>query len=176
MANYRRRRSRRRFNLRKVRIASFVNAGALASLDVIVGPITNNLSDDMRFMSVDLTYSLDDIGATQDDGQEFGLAHSDYTAAEIEEALEASQSIDLGNKVASEQANRLVRVIGNFQGAPGTGAGKSFNNGLPVKTKLNWKMSSGDQLSLWIRNGSGTVYTTGARVSILGNLWVKDGV
>ncbi len=64
MANYRRRRSRRRFNLRKVRIASFVNAGALASLDVIVGPITNNLSDDMRFMSVDLTYSLDDIGAT----------------------------------------------------------------------------------------------------------------
>ncbi len=176
MAHARKRRPRRRFNLRRVRISQFVNAGALASADVIVGPITNNLADDMRFVSLNASYSLADIGATIDDGQEFGLAHSDYTAAEIEECLEAAAAIDLGNKVIQEQANRMVRFIGQFQGAPGTGAGKSFNNGLPIKIKLNWAMAANDQLSLWIRNGSGTVWTTGARVVVSGDLWVKDGV
>ncbi len=127
-------------------------------------------------MSIDLSWSIADLGATQDDGQEFGVAHSDYSAAEIEECLEAAGAIDQGDKIAMERANRLVRSIGQFQGAPGTGAGKSFNNGLPKKTKLNWYIGIGDTISAWIRNGSGAVYTTGASLVPQGNLWVKDSV
>ncbi len=150
--------------------------GALAALDVTSGVLTNVATDPIRVMSADLTWSLTDLGATADDGQEFGLAHSDYTAAEIEECLEASGSIDRGNKIALEQANRLVRTIGVMTESPGTGAGMGVNNGRPIKTKLNWLLNSGDSLVIWIRNGSQVVYTTGAIVTAQGNIWVKDSV
>ncbi len=169
-------RKRRRFNLRRVRVNILVAAGALATLDVVGATITQSAGNAYRLMSVDFAYSMVDIGATQDDGQVFGLAHSDYTDAEIEECLEATTAIDPGDKIAQERANRLVREIGQMQGAPGTGAGKSFNNGMPLKTKLNWHMATGDTLRLWIRNSSGTVWTTGASVSVSGNVWLKDAV
>jgi len=176
MARKRRGRSRRRFNLRKVRVAQSVTVGALVALDVVDGDLIPLSVNPYRLMSIDLAYSLADLGATSDDGQEFGVAHSDYTAAEIEECLEAQTSIDIGNKVEMERANRLVRSIGVFSGQPGTGAGRDFNDGRPMKTKLNWRMGIGDKLRLWIRNGSANNYTTGALVVAIGNAWVKDGL
>jgi len=164
---------KRKFNMRKVKLASSSSIGALAAADVVSNPITNALTDKLRFISVDATYTLSDA-VTADDGHSFGLAHSDYTAAEVEECLEAGGSLDLGNKVAQEQANRLVREIGTFGSVPVTTGGLMFNDGKPVKTRLNWLMSEGDTLNLWIRNGSGAVYTTGSAILINGNLWVKD--
>ncbi len=176
MANYRRRRSRRRFNLRRVRVAGSSTIGALASLDVLIGTLTNTSPNPYRIMSVDLSWALVDLGATSDDGQEFGLSHSDYSSAEVEECLEAQGMIDQGNKLAQEQGNRLVRSIGFMTESPGTGAGMGFNNGVALKTKLNWAIGIGDTLNVWVRNGSGTVYTTGASLVTLGNIWIKDGL
>ncbi len=130
----------------------------------------------MRIMSVNLSYKLNDLGATSDDGQEFGLAHGDYSLVEIEACIESNTSIDLGNLVAQEAANRLVRTIGQMTGAPGTGAGLSFNDGRPKKTKLNWALSIGDDLQIWVRNGSPTDWTTGAFISVIGDMWVKDSI
>ncbi len=173
----RRKRSRRRsFNLRRVRVTDELAVGALASLDVVSAAMTAAVTDPLRVISANLTWSLADLGALDDDAQEFGIAHSDYQANEIEEALEAVASIDLGNKLAQEQANRLVRSVGQFVDTAGTGGGLGFNDGRPMKTKLNWLLSTGDSLSMWIRNGSGAVYTTGATVVVLGDLWVKDSV
>ncbi len=168
------RRRRRSFNLRKVRVAETIGITALAAGDVITGFLTNASTDPFRLVSVDLNYSVVNLGAAIDDGQEFGLAHSDYTAAEVEECLESQASIDLGDKVAQEQANRLVRSIGRATGSGVTGGGRAFNDGKPMKTKLNWLLSTGDQLNVWIRNGSGIVYTTGAAMSVQGHVWVKD--
>ncbi len=168
------RRRRRSFNLRKVRIFDSLAAGALAAADVVSGVLVPSSITPYRVTSVQLSYSFTDIGATQDDGQEFGLAHSDYTAAEIEECLEIINSVDQGNKIAQEQANRLVRTIGMMQGAPGTGASKSFNNGVPKKTKLNWYIGNGDGINIWIRNGSGTIWTAGAQLTSLGHMWIKQ--
>ena len=113
--------------------------------------------------------------ATADDGMAFGVAHSDYTAAEIEECLESFASMDRGDKIAQEHSRRLVRQIGTFSGSGG-GSAASFNSGMPVKTKLNWYIGSGDQVQIWIRNGSGTVYTTGSAITINGDVWLKDSV
>ncbi len=167
---------KRSFNLRKVRVASSVAAGALAAGDVIAQSVTNVAADKMRFISVSAVYSLSNIGASVDDGIEFGIAHSDYTAAEIEECLEAGGSMDLGDKIAREQANRLVRIIGNFGAGGGsvTDAGDTFNDGMPVKTKLNWLMSAGDTLVYFIRNTSDVIYTAGTDLTVNGILWVKD--
>ncbi len=176
MARARKRTSRRRsFNLRKVRVASSLSVGALASLDLISADLTAAVSDPIRVVSVDCSYSIVDLAAFIDDGQEFGLAHSDYSDTEIEECIEAFASIDLGNKVAQEQANRLVRTVGFFQGGgASTDSSMSFNNGMPYKVKLNWRLSTGDSIRIWVRNGSDTVYTTGTGLLVVGNAWVKD--
>ncbi len=174
--NHGRGRRRRSFNLRRVRVASGFAVGALAALDLIAGAIIPVATDPYRLMSTDLTYKITDLGSASDDGQEFGLAHSDYSDAEIEECLESQASIDLGDKVAQEQANRLVRSIGTFTGDGLSGGDKNVNDGLPIKTKLNWHMSTGDALRLWIRNGSGVIWTTGSAIVAQGKIWVKDSV
>ncbi len=165
---------RRRFNLRRVRFASSVSAGALATLDVVAGNVSAATTNEVRIVTVDASYSW--TGKTDiDDGCEFGLFHSDYSAAEVEECLESQASMDLGDKVAQEQANRLVRVIGMINATNDAAAGgSSFNGGQRVKTKLNWLMTEGDTLALFIRNASGVVWTTGSSVSMIGDLWVKD--
>ncbi len=104
------------------------------------------------------------------------MAHSDYTAAEVEECLEAQTAINPGNKVGQEQANRLVRSVGTVAGQGLAGASLGFNDGKPVKTKLNWHMAIGDALNVWIRNGSQVVYTTGSALRVQGTIWIKDSV
>ncbi len=170
------RRSRKRaFHLRKVKIASEFAIGALAALDVITGAMTNVVADKLRLISVNLSYGISNHAAVIDDGYTFGLAHSDYSAAEIEECLESGASIDLGNKVSQEQANRLVREIGQINGAGVVvSEGIPFNDGMPVRTKLNWLLSEGDSLNVWVRNASGAIYTSGTTLVISGDLWVKD--
>ncbi len=165
---------RRPFNLRRVRVAALLAIGALATRDVATGNITNAAVDPYRLMSVDLQYKIGDVKAVADDNFEIGLAHSDYTAAEVEECLEAQAAIDLGDKIAQEQSNRLVRYIGTLTGQTVVNAGYQFNDGKPVHTKLNWKMSTGDILNVWIRNGSDTVWTDGANIGVMGNMWIKD--
>jgi len=167
-------RRRRKFNLRRVRVNGAVVIGALAALDVTQGAVTVASLNPFRIMSVHASYSLSGLGATIDDGQEFGISHSDYSAAEIEECLEAASAIDIGDKVAQEQANRLVRSIGIMSGADVTGGNRHFNDGRKIRTKLNWAIGIGQTLNYWIRNGSGVVYTTGATLLVAGDLWIKD--
>lgn len=164
---------RRNFNLRRVRVNASIGAGALAPVTVTSGSMTDAVSDPMRFISLHASYAW---GGKQvaDDGCTFGVAHSDYTAAEIEECLEETGAMDIGDKIAQEKANRLVREIGQISGGDSAAGGIMFNDGKPVKTRLNWFMSTGDSLQLWIRNASGVVWTTGSTITIAGNLWVKD--
>ncbi len=162
---------RSRKALRRVRISSEVTVGALAALDVVAGGLTNNAVNTLRFISLNASYSWANKTAS-DDALTFGVAHSDYTAAEIEECLEAFESIDLGDKIAQEKANRLVREIGTISGQGDTAG--AFNGGRKIKTRLNWLMAIGDNLQLFIRNASGAVYTTGSTVTVNGDLWVKD--
>jgi len=141
----------------------------------VTNAVTGSAADTYRLISVKASYSWSDK-ATIDDAATFGLAHSDYDAAEIEECLEASTSIDLGDKIAQERANRLVRTIGTITGDSNVAnQGNNFAGGRLVKTRLNWLMSIGDTLTLWIRNSSGNVYTTGSAITMAGDFWIKDG-
>ncbi len=151
-----------------------MSVGALASADVTSAAVTNNATNNMRVVSAHLSYSWSDK-AQIDDAMAFGLVHGDYTAAEIEECLEAGGAMDKGDKIALEQSSRLVREVGQFSsGAGGDNAGASFADGRVVKTKLNWNLSIGEALQAWVRNNSGTVYTTGSTLSVSGKLWVRD--
>ncbi len=173
--NYGKKSYHKNYRLRKVRIAASAALGALATKDVVVSAITSAVADKLRLISVNFSYTWVDIAAAVDGGMEFGLCHSDYSAAEVEECLEAANSIDLGDKVTQEQANRLVRSIGSMSSvSAATGQEAVFNDGRKMKTRLNWLLSAGDTLNVWMRNGSGIVYTTGSSIEIQGELWVKD--
>ncbi len=166
--------SKRRFNLRKVRVESSLAVGALAASDVVVSPLTATSSNTYRVTSIKASYAVVDVPAIIDGAYQFGIAHSSYTAAQIEECIEATGAVDIGNLVSQEQANRLVREIGTISPTGQTTPGMeiSYNEGRPVKTKLNWKIGIGDTLMLYVRNGSSVVYTTGALIKSKGEMWV----
>lgn len=104
-----------------------------------------------------------------------GIAHGDYTNAEVEEVIENTGSWNEGDKVAQEVAKRQIRIVGKFESPEG---GSTFdtilNEGKPIHTKLNWILNQGETLRLWAYNlGSQPFATTDPQVRISGhvNLW-----
>ncbi len=153
-----------------------MSLGALAASDVISSAMTGTSTGTYRVTSIDCRWMWNDIADVNDDYLTFGVAHSDYTAAEIEEALEGTGGIDPGSKIELERANRLVREIGVISSPTQLGGSGEFNDGKSMKTKLNWLINIGDSLVIWARNASGTVWVTGGALGATGNMWVKDSV
>ncbi len=166
---------RRKFNLRKVQIADESTISALAAKDVETFALSGAATNTLRVVSANLMYTWGAL-AVNDGGCEFGLAHSDYSAAEIEECLEVQTSMDIGNKVSQEQADRLVRRVGTFPSTPNaaTTGEQVANEGRPIKTRLNWLLAIGQTLNIWVRNSSGTIWTVNSLLNASGELWVKD--
>ena len=128
-----------------------------------------------RCSSLDATWSMSNFTPAQGDGPILvGVAHSDYTAAEIEEVIENTGSWTEGSKVEQEIAKRLVRVIGTLRSLTGATENDVLNDGKPIKTKLNWILNSGDTLKIWAYNiGGSALATTDPEVNVFGhaNLW-----
>ncbi len=155
-------------------MAQNVTIGALAAFGLVKGTLIPASANTYRVVSTDLAYQIVDLGSAIDDGQEVGLAHGDYTATEIEACLESQAAIDIGDLVLQEVANRKVRSIGFASGTGNVDTSLVIADGKPVKTKLNWLVGIGDTIDAWIRNGSDTVWTTGATLAIVGHIWVRD--
>ncbi len=105
-----------------------------------------------------------------------GVAHSDYTDSEIEAVIEATGSWDPGNKIQNEISKRLVRKIGTFAiEATGVIVSQTLNDGKPIKTKLNWSLTTGKSLKIWAYNmGTSSLGATDPTVTVEGhaNLWL----
>ncbi len=166
---------RRRYSLRKVTNSSQQGLTALAAGDVEVFAWSGVTTGTLRVVSIVVTWSAS-FAAVADGGMQFGVAHSDYTAAQVEECLEANGSMDPGAKILNEQANRLVRAIGTMHSSEVIQGEVTFNDGRPMKTRLNWLLSPGDRINVWIRNGSQNIWTVDGDFLSTGTLWVKDSV
>ncbi len=104
----------------------------------------------------------------------FGFAHSDYTAAEIEEYLEATASIDRGDKIQNERANRLIRQIGVIN--PVTDGGSedaAYNGGKPFRVNLNWAIPIDFQVNFWGYNISEADWTASPILQFIGEAVVE---
>ncbi len=101
----------------------------------------------------------------------FGVAHSDYNDAEIEEWLELTGQWNEGNLVSSrEVGKRLIRQVGSFGSPDAATDVQRFNDGRPMKTKLNWILLEGQTLRLWAYNaGSAAVATTAPSLTANGH-------
>ncbi len=125
--------------------------------------------------SIEATYSLDLITLGQGPIA-FGVAHSDYTDVEIQEVFDATGSWNTGAKKEQEIAKRLVRQIGVFVSKGSAGSDVEFNDGKPMKTKLNWSFNKDETLKLWAFNTSAAALSTTAPVVRMdghANLWEK---
>ncbi len=170
MAKARRRRRRWTANMQKVNCFTFLAllntaANALVKADLLAGG-----DNEFRLLSIRGVYALRDL--TAGEGPLLvGVAHSDYTEAEIEEYLENETQLTRGDLVATREiSRRLVRRIGIFGG--GTLTQDALNDGKPIHTRLNWPMATGDTLTFWVLN-MGSTLTTGAEAVFTGNLTIK---
>ncbi len=146
---------------RKLSFTVNVLGGTLAADDLTLTVLTEVFTEERRILSVDASWGMEDL--TAGDGPiSVGVAHSDYTDAEIEECLEAAGAWDEGNKVAQEQAKRLVRDVGLL-----TEEETALNEGQSIKTRLNWRMATGDTLAFWLRN-RGANLQTGMAITVQG--------
>lgn len=124
-----------------------------------------------RISSIDTTWGLSDWTAGADDGPiVVGVAHGDYTDAEIEEVIENTGSWDIGDKIAQEVGKRLVRIVGAF-GSDTAGVFKQIvlNDGKKIKTKLNWQVATGNTLKVFAYNSGTSALADGAIVRLNGH-------
>ncbi len=165
---------RRRYNLRRVRISPGLALSTLAVGTVVKVGLTGASTIAYRAISLSGRWSLDDLTAGEGPIV-VGYAHSDYTIGEIKECIESANSISPGLKIEQERSNRLVRSVGIL----GPEANSVLNNGLPVKTRLNWKIpasSSGNEVVMFAYNDGSALLTTGAFLRMNGNMWVQDSI
>ncbi len=161
---------RRRFNLRRVRITPELPLLTLASDTVLFVSAFAGATAQLRVVTMKTTWAL--TGLTAGEGPiTVGYCHSDYTVGEIKECLEAATAVNPGDKIANEQSNRLVRVVGVFSEHRNT-----LNNGNPIKTKLNWLMGGGSTnvVRIFAYNENTAAMTTGSILNVQGDMWVKD--
>ncbi len=153
-----RRRSRWGPNDKNIPFLSNLNVGA--PLDGIVVKGTTLAASDRSYRLLSFTTQWAMRGHTASEGPIMvGYAHNDYSVTEIKEALEAEAAMATGDKVANEQANRLVRLVGTFQGAL---TDEVLNDGKPIRTRLNWAIPLGGNVAVFAYNRSGATLTTGS--------------
>ncbi len=162
---------RRAFNLRPVRFSA--NSGDLSTLASVTAIrstlIAAPVGSSYRVVSVKATWSV--VPFTAGDGPLIlGISHGDYTITQIKEFIEATGSIDLGDKQQQEKANRLIRIVGTVSSV----SDSTLNDGRPIKTKLNWKMTQGKALSFFVYNDGAGALTTGSFNKVNGTAWVVD--
>ncbi len=149
------------------------NSGDLSTLATVTAIKSTLLAapvgSSYRVASVKATWSL--VPFTEGDGPILlGIAHGDYTIAEIKEFIEATSAIDLGDKIAQERARRLIRIVGTVSSV----ANSTLNDGKMITTKLNWKITQGKALSFFTYNDGGASMTTGSFAKVNGTAWVAD--
>ncbi len=141
----------------------------LADATVLTGALTNASDNEYRALSVRGTWAMRAVTAGEGPIM-VGVAHADYTVTEIKECIEAEAAMSRGDKIAREQADRLVRRIGTFANES---TDEVLNDGKPITTRLNWVIADGSQINLWAYNQSGATLTTGAVVSINGKIRLR---
>ncbi len=134
----------------------------------VVGALTGSADGAYRVRSIKAAWNSIVLAAA-DGPLVVGYAHSDYTVTEIKECLESIAAISVGDLIAQEHANRLVRVVGTLNDA----TEDELNDGKPITTKLNWLIPIGKAVNMFVYN-DGVAMTTGCVVSCNGTLWIQD--
>lgn len=148
------RRGRRKFRPYLKGIISFTMAlGTLATKVVLSANVVDVLTEKAYVTSCKATYTLQQFVTGANVGPILcGVAHSDYTATEIEEWIENQGSWEQGDLRTQEIAKRKIRIIGVFKNPTGTNLTSVLQEGKMITTKLGWQLMTGQTLKFWVRN------------------------
>lgn len=107
-----------------------------------------------------------------------GIAHSDYSTAEVEEWLELVTGWDQGDLISQEISKRKIRVVGTFnpESTDAVATVHVLNGGRPLTTKCGWMLTEGQTIKYWVYNkGSAAIATSAPAIQMIGhaNLWPK---
>ncbi len=142
--------------------------GTLASKDLISAQ--GDASDtDIWLMSTDMVVGME--GHTVGEGPLIvGVAHSDYTDAEIEQWVENAVSWTRADQLSQEIQRRKIRTVGQFSGE---GVSETLNDGKPIRTRCGWAIQDGQGLTVWVYSESGAALTTGSIVNFNGKAYTR---
>ncbi len=150
-----------------LKVSELHSLGALASGTFDSNAFDSTVDDSTYLLSIQAVWSMAEHTAGEGPIV-VGVAHSDYTVAEISEWFSATGAWDRGNKVAQEQNRRSIRQVGVFDG---NNVSETLNDGVPVKTKLGFMLSPGDTLQQWAINQDTSILTTGTLILADGKVW-----
>ena len=146
-------------------VNSSLSLGALVDDTVILAEIAN-LTEDFYAVGAKLNWSI--RSATSGEVPiTVGMAHSDYSATEIEECIDSALT-GPGSKIEQERSRRLVRTVGAFVTS---GADLVLDEGREIKTPLKFMIQDGHGLAFWAKNQSGGTLAGGAVLRITGHYY-----
>ncbi len=152
----------------KVIKGKFDNSVTLGTLAANTGVLdaTEIVAQRSFILSMEAAHSI--IGLAAGESVYLGVAHSDYSLAEVEEWIENQGGWDEGNLISQEINRRKIRNIGVF-----TSEETALNEGKVLKTKLGFILNSGDGLNFFLYNPDAAGLTTGSEWTSLGHVWLK---
>ncbi len=158
----------RRKSLVPVKFQIQLTLGALVNDGAVAVATVGTLQQDFDIVTTHMVIAMRDH--TAGEGPiEFGIAESQYTVAEIVEALDASPLSQYG--VEQERSSRKVRTAGQLPGLLGE---EALNDGNKIKVKLFVKAFGNDNTNMmqfFAVNRSGATLTTGTAVEVTGVHW-----
>ncbi len=173
-------RSRKRKRFRaylKGQINHKLNIGTLATKTLVGSNIVDVLDEQAWLSSVKATWTLKNVTPGATVGPLLvGIAHPDYTDAEVEEWIENSASWERFDQIGQEVAKRKIRKVGMFRGTGGIAEADVLNDGRPITTKAGWMLGTGQSVKIWAYNSGGGAYATtdpDLRVEGHANLWPR---
>ncbi len=177
MAKARPRRRRRMGRYIRGEVDEEMAIGTLNAKVVIFAGFDNSVVERTFISSVVATWALKNVTPSATAGPLLvGLAHGDYTAAEIEEWIENTAGWAEANQIGQEIGKRKIRKVGIFANSGAVTEASVLNDGRPIRTKCGWILTSGQSVSAWAYNlGTGAYATTDPSVDISGhaNLWPR---
>jgi len=152
-----------------------LDLGTLAGRTLVAQVFDESVVERTFVSSIRASWSLSGLTPATDDGPVLvGIAHQDYTAAEIEEVIENTGSWSEADLIAQERGKRKVRIVGTFPMPKDLLDSVVLNEGRPIRTKLGWILTTGQSLDLWAYNlGTSGFAGTAPKVHLEGfaNLW-----
>ncbi len=173
MAKHGRGRRRRFRTYLRGQIDLSIDLGTLAPATGIKTSNTDTVNENTWVTSVECTYQANNITQAAGLGPlRVLICHSDYSLVEVEEWIESSNSWNTGDLISQEIMKRKIRNVGIL--GPGLGTDWNINDNMPVKTKLNWQLTTGQTVAFVLYNTGTAAFATSdpdVEISGVAHLW-----
>ncbi len=159
-----------RRGISKARFNDELSLGALSG-NVLVGTTSSDLTPDEDTFVVSMDVTVGIYNHTVQEGPlTFGVAHSDYSDAEIEQWFENSNSMKKQDLIAQEIAKRKIRTIGQLSGVD---TEMVLNDGNPIRVPIRFVIGEAQFMKFWCYNEMNSALTTNTIAVFAGDCWFR---